>query len=124
MNTIYHRHKTSYYNLIKIKKYNYIIFNTFNPHTERKSSLTEFAVTDNTVNGIETEDKRVKVSLRLDTSGCFNKELICKTAIFPLSCDTATKNNNIYSISVNTKQYIHLNILFFILKFIYHIAYN
>lgn len=40
---------------------------------------------------METEDNRVKVSLRLDISGCFNNELICKTAIFPLSWDTATK---------------------------------
>jgi len=71
-----------------------LLYNTFNPHTERKSSLTEFAVTDKTVNGIETEDSRVKVNLRLDISDCFNNELICRTAIFPLSCDTATKDKN------------------------------
>lgn len=58
---------------------------TFKPHTERKSSLTGFAVTDSTVNGIETEDNRVKVNLRFDTSDCFSNELICRTAIFPLS---------------------------------------
>lgn len=75
-------------NLMDIKTFN----NTFNPHTERKSSLIGFAVTDKTVNGIETEDNLVKVNLRFDMSDCFNNELICKTAIFPLSCDTATKN--------------------------------
>lgn len=80
-------------------------------------------MTDNTVNGIATEDKRVKVSLRLDTSGCFNNELICKTAIFPLSCDTATKHNNIYCIGVNTQQYLHLNIMIFF-YYVICVAYN
>jgi hypothetical protein len=78
--------KNQYYNLItNVNVFYCIIFNTFNPHTERKSSFTEFAVTDNTVNGIETEDSRVKVNLRLDISDCFSNELICNTAIFPLS---------------------------------------
>lgn len=59
--------------------------NTFNPQTDKKSSFTGFAVTDNTVKGIETEESRVKVNLRFDISDCFNNELICNTAIFPLS---------------------------------------
>jgi hypothetical protein len=65
-------------------KYNNL-YNTFKPHTEMKSSLTGFAVTDKTVNGIETQDNRVEVNLRFDTSDCFNNELICSTAIFSLS---------------------------------------